>query len=87
MAPRTLKVEFVAGSEVMEISLSGDDPEEIAGIVNAVKKAYMDEVVNVDTNRRKARHDQLKAIKENYTEILKERRENSEEARRDGRVG
>ena len=40
----TLSVEFAAGSEVMEISLSGSDPEELAGLVNAVKKAYMDEV-------------------------------------------
>ena len=47
-----LRVEFVSGSEVMEISLSGRDPEEIAGIVNAVKKAYMDEVVNVALTRR-----------------------------------
>jgi len=71
----TLKVEFVAGSEVMEISLSGTNPEELAGLVNAVKKAYMDEVVYVDTNRRKARHDKLKQIKQKYTDILKERRE------------
>ncbi len=41
-----LKVEFIAASEVMEISLSGDNPHELAGIVNAVKKAYIDEVVN-----------------------------------------
>ncbi|MGP0069472.1 MAG: polysaccharide biosynthesis tyrosine autokinase [Isosphaeraceae bacterium] len=72
----SLKVEFVAGSEVMEISLSGADPEELAGIVNAVKKAYMDEVVHVDTNRRKVRHDKLKKLRQNYSESLKERREN-----------
>jgi capsular exopolysaccharide synthesis family protein len=70
-----LKVEFVAGSEVMEISLSGSDPEELAGLVNAIKKAYMDEVVYVDTNRRKTRHDKLKRIKQNYSDVLKERRE------------
>ena len=33
-----LKVEFIAGSEVMEISLSGDNPDELAGVVNGVKK-------------------------------------------------
>ena len=43
-----LKVEFISGSEVMEIALAGSDPEELAAIVNAVKNAYMDEVVNVD---------------------------------------
>jgi polysaccharide biosynthesis transport protein len=34
-----LEVKFLAESEVMEIALSGDDPDEVAGIVNAVKKA------------------------------------------------
>jgi polysaccharide biosynthesis transport protein len=70
-----LKVEFLAGSEVMEIALSGDDPEELAGIVNAVKKAYIEEVVNVDLKERTKRHDKLKKIKEQYEEMLKERRE------------
>ena len=70
-----LKVDFVSASEVMEISLSGDDPAEIAGIVNAVKKAYMDEVVNVDTKRRADRYAMLGRIKDKYGEILKERRD------------
>jgi polysaccharide biosynthesis transport protein len=65
-----LSVQFVAGSEVMEISLMGNDPEEVAGIVNAVKKAYMDEVVYVDLKRRTERFDQLKKIKESYGEML-----------------
>ena len=38
-------------------------PQEIAGIVNAVKKAYIDEVVNVDTKQRADRHEQLKKLK------------------------
>ncbi len=70
-----LKVEFVAGSEVMEISLAGKHPEEVAGLVNAVKKAYMDEVVNVDQRRRIERFDHLKKIRDTYTETLKKKRE------------
>src|SRR5262249_9943595 len=70
-----LKVEFVSGSEVMEISLTGGNPEEVAGIVNAVKKAYMDEVVNVDLKRRTERFDHLKKIKESYAELLKKKRD------------
>ncbi len=77
-----VKAEFVVGSEVMEISLTGDDPVEIAGVVNAIKKAYMDEVVNVDTNRRADRHTKLKSIKDNYAEILKERRDRLRKAPR-----
>jgi capsular exopolysaccharide synthesis family protein len=70
-----LKVDFVSGSEVMEISLSGGNPEEIAGLVNAVKKAYMDEVVNVDLKRRTERFDHLKKIRETYAELLKKKRD------------
>jgi capsular exopolysaccharide synthesis family protein len=70
-----LKVEFLAGSEVMEISLTGDFPEELAGIVNAVKKAYIEEVVNVDLKRRLERYDKLKGLKEQYAGWLKERRD------------
>jgi len=70
-----LEVQFVAGSEVMEIALSGDDPDEVAGLVNAVKKAYMDEIVLYDVKRRAERHATLKSIQEKYRELLKERRE------------
>jgi polysaccharide biosynthesis transport protein len=72
---KELKIVFVAGSEVMEIALSGNDPNEITDLVNAVKSAYMDEVVNVDTKLRAQRHSKLKQIGEKYAEMLKERRE------------
>lgn len=70
-----LKVEFVAGSEVMQISLAGSDPVELASIINAVKQAYMDEVVNVDSRLRSARHERLKKLKETYSGLLKMKRE------------
>lgn len=70
-----LNVEFVAGSEVMEISLTGRNPVEVAGIVNAVKTAYMDEVANVEAKHRTGRYENLVKIKERYTENLKQRRE------------
>jgi polysaccharide biosynthesis transport protein len=70
-----LKVEFIAASEVMEISLSGDDPREVAGIVNAVRTAYMEVVVNVATKQRADRYDQLKSLKTTYGDLLKEKRE------------
>jgi capsular exopolysaccharide synthesis family protein len=71
----TLKVEFVGASEVMEISLSGDHPEELADLINAIKKAYMEQVVNVDAKRRSDRHAKLKEIKDRYGEQLKDRRD------------
>ena len=71
----TLEVSFVAESELMEIALSGNLPEELAGLVNAVKKAYMDEVVNVEHKRRLERHDTLKRLSKQYADTLKGRRE------------
>jgi capsular exopolysaccharide synthesis family protein len=59
----------------MSISLQGDDPIEVAGLVNAVKKFYMEEVVNFDTNKRVERHAKLKRLKEMYAGMLKERRD------------
>jgi capsular exopolysaccharide synthesis family protein len=69
-----IKVEFVAASEVMQISLMGDDPVEIAAIVNAVKRAYMDEVANFETKRRSDRQTKLRTIKERYAKSMKDQR-------------
>lgn len=71
-----LAVEFISGSEVMEISMSGDNPNELAEIVNAVKRAYMEDVVLVDARRRLEHHEALKKLKDQYERILKERRAN-----------
>ena len=70
-----LRTEFVANSEVMEISLCGRDPDEIAGLVNAVTRAYLDEVAVYEQKLRVQRLDRLKKIKEKYAEMLKERRQ------------
>ena len=59
----------------MEISLTGNNPGELAGLVNAVKHAYMEEVVNVDTKKRADRHEMLKKLKKKYEDMLKERHE------------
>ena len=50
----------------MEISLTGDDSDEVAGLVNAVKRAYMEEIVNVDIKRRADRYATLKKLKKSY---------------------
>jgi hypothetical protein len=71
----TLRAEFIAGSEVMEISLCGRDPDEIAGLVNAVTRAYLDEVATYERRLRVQRLDRLKKIKESYADMLKERRQ------------
>ena len=50
-------------------------PKRSRSIVNAVKRAYVEEVVNVDLKERTKRHDKLKKIKEHYEQMLTERHE------------
>lgn len=45
---KRIGVSFPGGSEIMSISMSGDNPVAITEMVNAVKDAYMEEVVSVD---------------------------------------
>jgi len=70
-----LSISFASGSEVLEISLSGDDPKMVAVLVNAVMAAYMDEVVNADHIERNRRLEKLKEIWKNYDSDLKQKRE------------
>ena len=37
-----------SGTEVLQISLDGQDPEELAHLVNAVTNTYIEEVANGD---------------------------------------
>jgi len=54
-----LQVEFPGKAEIMEVSLSGEDPQAVADLVNAVVRAYVDEVVNVERDRRGQRLSKL----------------------------
>ncbi len=68
----------IRDTEILQVSLapgsiaSGSDQ---ARILNAVVRAYINEVANVDVMRRTERHDQLKKIMQKYGENLKQRRE------------
>ncbi len=55
---RTLVVDFPS-PEFMRIILSGDRPEDQIRIVNAVTKAYMENIVNVEKNERRERQERL----------------------------
>ena len=70
-----LEVSFINDSEILQIGLKGDHPEEIAAIVNAVKDAYMEEVVNVERKRRTGRYDMLKELNAKKQETLAKQRQ------------
>jgi capsular exopolysaccharide synthesis family protein len=70
-----LQAQFAQDSELLEISLGGDNPQEVAKLVNAVQTAFMDDIVNTDQRNRQNRHEQLRKLKQSYTEMMKTRRE------------
>jgi capsular exopolysaccharide synthesis family protein len=74
---RNIKIEFIG--EVLTISLGGNNPDEIAKLVNAVTEAYIREVVNVEHNGRLDRYARLKDAFNDYMEKLKEKRRKLED--------
>jgi hypothetical protein len=65
-------------SEILQVSLapgSGLSAKDQATLIDAIIRSYMDEVVNVDLKRRTERFEQLKKIKESYTELLNRKRD------------
>jgi hypothetical protein len=76
---QNLETTNLKDSEVLQVSLgahSGVSKQDQATIVNAVVKAYTEEVANQYTQQRSARLDNLARLKEQYGEMLKERRSN-----------
>ena len=69
-----LEVSFINDSEILQIGLKGDYPEEMAAIVNAVREAYMEEVVNVE-RKRTERYDMLKELNAKKQETLAKQRQ------------
>jgi len=69
-----LQVDFASGSEILRIGMSGESPEELTLIVNAVTHAYLDEIVDVELNQRRQRYDLLKETWNRYQENLREKR-------------
>lgn len=76
---RQLQVDSYDSPEIVRIALTGDRPAELAEIVNAVKDAYLEEVVNAERKQRIARLNDLERIFEQTEEKvrLKEKRVNS----------
>ena len=70
-----LQAQFLQGTEVLQISLDGKDPEELARLVNAVTNTYIEEVANGDLKRRVQRRELLKKLSNTKFAELKSRRD------------
>jgi capsular exopolysaccharide synthesis family protein len=70
-----LEAQFLGDSELMEISLSGDRPEDLRRIVNAVTAAFMDEIVLKEGKEKAGRLETLRKLSKTYTDMKKTRRD------------
>jgi capsular exopolysaccharide synthesis family protein len=57
-----LKVGFLEKTDIIKLSLSSADPEEVATLVNAVKDAYLEQGVNVQRNEKLRKLDNLEKV-------------------------
>ena len=81
-----LEVSFQNESEILVIALKGKYPAELAALVNAIRDAYMDDVVNVERQTRTSRYDQLKELNAKKVEALKAPARARQDARRVARL-
>lgn len=68
---QAIVVDAYDSPEILRISLTGDRPNELAEIVNAVKDAYLEEVVNAERKDRIARLNHLERIFESTEEKVR----------------
>jgi succinoglycan biosynthesis transport protein ExoP len=71
---RNIQVTFPAQGEVLKIAMSGENPEDLAAIVNAVRTAYMEEVGNSETTRRIKRLRQLENFRNDMADTIKHKK-------------
>jgi capsular exopolysaccharide synthesis family protein len=68
---KSIKADYAIAPEILSISLSGEEPEELVVLVNAVRDAYLQEIVNREQNELNARLDRLKQFYTSSEEALR----------------
>jgi len=71
---KNLKIEFTPSPEFMQVSLSGDEGDDLKAIMDAIKTVYIKEVLSKDSMQRLARLRQLEEVQRKYTLSLDEYR-------------
>src|SRR5262249_35857179 len=72
---KEVKVDNPPGTELLQISMKGDRPEELTILVDAITTAYLREIVNKEHDKRLKRLDQLKKIYAQAEEGLRAQRQ------------
>jgi capsular exopolysaccharide synthesis family protein len=69
-----LKIDFQEGSEIMTVTMIGNDPFEAVTLVKAVTDTYLQKIVNMERENRAARLRELGRIYETSAEKLRKQR-------------
>jgi capsular exopolysaccharide synthesis family protein len=69
-----LKVDFQEGSEIVTVSMIGNEPSEVVTLVKAVTQMYIEKIVNMERENRRARLAELNDIYEKSVEKLRAQR-------------
>jgi polysaccharide biosynthesis transport protein len=75
---RNIAVDTYNSPEILKISLAGGQPEDITKLVNAVKDAYLDEVVLADRKQRISRLNELERIHSETEEKVRQKEQRVE---------
>ena len=70
-----LKIDYQEGSEIVKVSMMGSDPAELIMIVDAVAKAYLAEMGNIEHKERSDRLTQLEEAHSKLQANLRQKRE------------
>jgi uncharacterized protein involved in exopolysaccharide biosynthesis len=71
---KAIQADFSLAPQILRISMVGDDPQEMAIIVNAVREAYLKEIVNREDLQRANQVDRLQKIYARFQDDLQKRR-------------
>jgi hypothetical protein len=82
-----IRVDFDLGPDTMRIGVSGDNTDELAVVVAAIRDAYLREIVGPTKERRSEKNDTLKAIYAKFEGRLNEKRAELESAKKRGDKG
>lgn len=69
-----LRVWFPGDAEIMEVSLTGRNKEEVTDLVNAVVEAYQTEIVETEMNMQRRKHSELERLCREKENELRTRR-------------
>lgn len=84
---KELQAGFISGTDILRLSLTGRDPEELPTLVNAIMDAYLDKFVALEKNRLSANLKQVEgfiATKETELKRLRKQMENLKDTLKTG---